>query len=107
MDYLLQYPLSESDIDFLNETWIAFEIVDTGASSIAEMITNMREDRSDIHDSGWCDAETGARLINQYDRVVFKNLSPEDLTYLMVRYSDRLKLLTADMENIYNYRDDI
>lgn len=96
-DYLLRNALNSDDVAFLNETDMVFELVNTHGL----------KPETDAFDSGWCDAETGARLINQYDRVVFKNLSPEDLTYLMVRYSDRLKLLTADMENIYNYRDDI
>jgi len=107
MNYLLQYPLSETDIDFLNETSIAFEIVDTGASSLAETITGLNEDRPELHDSGWCDAATGARIIHEFDRAVFKDVSPEDLTFLMVRYSSRLKLLTPSMQNIYSYRDDI
>ena len=92
MDYILGHRLTESDIEFLNETTIEFEIIDTHG---LKPITN-------IFDSGWCDMPTGARIIGDNDRVIFRNVSPEDETYLTLRYTTRLKGLTTGFKKIYN-----
>jgi hypothetical protein len=94
MDYVLQYPLDHEDIAFLNSTTINYEIFDpTG--------------EFDPNDSGWCDMATGARIINNTDRVAFKNVSPEQLTFLTLKYYNRLKPLHNGFKKIYKYKTDI
>lgn len=93
MDYVLQYQITEDDIDFLNNTSIKFEVFDShGLKSEA-----------DYNDSGWCDAATGARIIGVNDRVAFLNPSPEDLTLLTIKYYNRLKPLHNGFKKIYKY----
>jgi hypothetical protein len=92
MDYILGHQLTESDIDFLNETDIEFEIIDTHGL----------KPQTNVVDSGWCDMTTDARIIGVNDRVIFRNVSPEDETYLTLRYTTRLKELTTGFKKIYN-----
>jgi hypothetical protein len=94
MDYVLQYPLDNEDIKFLNATTIDFEIFDP----VEEINGN---------DSGWCDAATGARIISDTHRVAFKNVSPEQLTFLTLKYFNRLKPLHNGFKKIYKYKTDI
>jgi hypothetical protein len=94
MDYVLQYSLDNEDIDFLNATTIAFEIFDP----VEEINGN---------DSGWCDMATGARIISDTHRVVFKDVSPEQLTFLTLKYYTRLKPLHNGFKKIYKYKTDI
>jgi hypothetical protein len=92
MNYLLRNALTESDIEFLNETDMDFELVNThGLKPEASMF-----------DSGWRDLATGQRIINHLDRVVFKNVTSEQYTYLQLRYRDRLNELTDGLKGIYN-----
>lgn len=91
MDYLLRNSLTESDIEFLNETTMDFEIVDPNGPKPGEG-----------YDSGWCDGPTGARLISHHNRVVFRNVTDEEYTYLELRYRDRLNELTDGLKGIYN-----
>jgi hypothetical protein len=93
MDYLLRYKLSADDIDFLNVTSIAFEIIDTHG---------LRPE-TDITDSGWCDASTGARIIGENDRAVFKDVQDEDLPFLTLKFGDRLRLMHLGLAAIYKY----
>jgi uncharacterized protein related to proFAR isomerase len=91
-DYLLRNSLSDDDIDFLNETDMEFDIVDT---------YSVKSD-SDVFDSGWCDWATGQRMISHRDRAVFKNVTAAQYTYLQLRYRDRLNELTDGLKGIYN-----
>jgi hypothetical protein len=94
MDYVLQFPISSDDIDFLNVTSIEFEIFDpTG--------------KYGENDSGWCDGTTGARLIMSTDRVAFKNVTPEDLLLLELKFHRRIKPLHNGFKHIYKYKLDI
>lgn len=95
MDYVLQYPLTSDDIDFLNVTDIAFEVF------------NPHGLKPEGYDSGWCDMATGARIIDKSDRVAFLNVTPEDLTFLTIRYHDRLKPLHNGFRKIYKYNIDV
>lgn len=92
MDYILRFGITPTDIDFLNETTIEFEIINTHG---------LRAE-TNVSDSGWCDMSTGARIIGVNDRVVFRNVSEEDQTYLTLRYDTRIKQLTSGFEKIYN-----
>jgi hypothetical protein len=94
MDYVLQFPLDNDDIDFLNATSIKYEVFDPSGAY-------------DENDSGWCDAATGARIISGTERVAFLDVSPEELTYLTLRYYNRLKPLHNGFKKIYKYNANI
>jgi hypothetical protein len=87
MDYILRYPLTADDVDFINRSSMDIEIYNP------EIVGN---------DSGWCDAATGQRLVTHGDRAVFRNVSEPDLLMLKLKYDDRLKLLHDGMKSIYN-----
>lgn len=89
-DYLLRNSLSDSDIEFLNETTMQFDIVNTEGPKPGE------------YDSGWCDMATGQRIIHPKDRAVFRHVSEAEYTYLQLRYRDRLNELTDGLKSIYN-----
>jgi hypothetical protein len=91
MNYLLRNTLNNDDIDFLNDTNIIFEIVNT--HGLAPETT---------YDSGWRDAATNARIIGVNDRAVFKEVTSEDYVFLHLRYHDRLLELTDGIKDIYN-----
>ena len=93
MDYVLRQTLSETDIDFLNETTIDFKIINSHGLKAETQIG---------YDSGWCDMATGARIINKDDRAVFKNVSNSELTLLTLKFGKRLKDLHDGMKRIYN-----
>jgi hypothetical protein len=93
MDYILKQSLSENDIDFLNETTIKFEIFDTHG---------LKPETQIGFDSGWCDASTGARIINKNDRAMFKSVSDSELTLLTLKFGDRLLGLHSGLKKIYN-----
>lgn len=93
MDYILKRSLSETDIDFLNETTISFEIINSHGLAPETKLG---------YDSGWCDASTGARIINKNDRAMFKNVSASELTLLTLKFGDRLIDLHSGMKKIYN-----
>ena len=98
MDYILRYPLNPEDIEFLNITSIDYEIHDTrGAAALVE--ANFEKS---LHDSGWCDYATNARIINDKDRAVFRNVTDQQLTFLQMKYGDRLKVLHSGLREIYN-----
>jgi hypothetical protein len=94
MDYVLQFPLDKDDIDFLNVTTIDFEIFNPS-------------EEFDPNDSGWCDAATGARIISDTHRVAFKNVTSEQLTFLTMKYYNRLKPLHNGFKKIYKYKTEI
>ena len=91
MNYILRYPLTASDIGFLNETTIEFEVHNTHGLKVETQF-----------DSGWCDMNTGSRIIGTYDRAVFKNVSEQELTLLFLKFGNRLKELTTGFKEIYN-----
>lgn len=88
MDYILRYELWPEDIDFLNETSIDWYMY--------------KHDVLSDNDSGWCDYSTGGYVVTAQDRVIFKDVSQSDLTFLTLKYGYRLKQLTSDMQGIYN-----
>lgn len=87
MDYMLRYPINSDDVDFLNETTYEYELFNPTVTD---------------NDSGWCDMGTGARIITKSDRVIFRSVSPEQFTLLKLKYTDRLKPLTNNIQCIYN-----
>lgn len=91
MDYILRYTLTESDVNFLNATTIEFEVHNTHGLKVETEF-----------DSGWCDMNTGARIIGIYDRAVFKNVSEQEFTLLLLKFGSRLKELTNGFKEIYN-----
>lgn len=93
MDYVLRRSLTESDVNFLNITTIKFELFDSHG---------LKPETKLGFDSGWCDINTGARIISERDRVRFNNVSPEELTLLILKFGDRLKELHDGMKRIYN-----
>ena len=95
MDYVLQYPLTSDDVDFLNATSIQFEVF------------NPHGLKPEGYDSGWCDMATGARMIGENDRVAFLSVSDEDLLLLTLKYHDRLKPLHNGFKKIYKYDPNI
>ena len=98
MDYILRYPLNSDDIDFLNMTSIEYEIHDTlGTAALVE--ANFEKG---LHDSGWCDYATNARIINDKDRAIFLNVSESQLTFLELKFGERLKPLHAGLREIYS-----
>ena len=86
MDYILRYPLTSDDVDFINNSSIDIEIYNP---TITE------------NDSGWCDAATGQRLVTDGDRAIFRNVSDPDLLMLKLKYADRIRELHDGMKKIY------
>jgi hypothetical protein len=97
MDYILKRSLSESDINFLNETTIKFEIFDTHG---------LKPETQLGFDSGWCDASTGARIIGKNDRAMFKNVSEPESTLLLLKFGDRLLEMNTRLNKIYNVKEE-
>ncbi len=93
MDVVLKGQLREEDIDFLNHTSIEFSIFNShGLMS-----------ETNLNDNGWCDMNTGARIIGINDRVMFRNVQAEDLTLLNLKYDRRVLILDHDgLRKIYN-----
>ena len=90
MNYILRYRLTSTDINFLNETTIEFEIHNTHGY------------KPGVYDSGWCDMATNARIIGDHDRAVFYNVSEKEYTLLLLKFGSRLKELTNGFKEIYN-----
>lgn len=88
MEYILRYELTSDDIEFLNETSIDYDL--------------HRPDKLSVNDSGWCDYSTGGYIVNVKDRAIFKNVSPEELTFLTLKFGTRLKELHDGLREIYN-----
>ena len=87
MNYLLRYPINFDDVKFLTATSYDYELFNPTVTD---------------NDSGWCDAGTGGRIVTGADRVIFRNVSPQQFTLLKLKYQDRLKLLTGTIYDIYN-----
>ena len=88
MDYILRYPLTSDDVKFLNATTVEFELHNSRLLS--------------ENDSGWCDMATDARIITDNDRVIFRNVTDKQYTFLKLKYPVRLKELTSGLREIYN-----
>lgn len=99
MDYLLRFPIEDIDLDFLNTTTIKYDVLDVHRSPFGKLVTDLDE-----FDSGWCDMATGARIVSERDRIVFRDVSPQELTLLLIKFPERLKKLTDTMERIYNIK---
>lgn len=97
MDYLLRFPIEDADCDFLNSTSIKYDVVDAHKDTITKLATDV----DDMLDSGWCDWATGARIVDERDRVVFRNVSDSDLTFLTLKFGKRIKKLAGGMKEIY------
>ena len=87
MDYILRRPLTEDDIDFINRSSVEVELHNTKVGS---------------NDSGWCDMNTGCRIITRTDRAIFKNVSEPDHLMLILKFDDRLTPLHDGLKTIYN-----
>lgn len=87
MDYILRYPLTSGDVDFINNSSMDIELYNPDITG---------------NDSGWCDMATGYRLVMHSDRAVFHNVGEPDLLMLKLKYGDRLKPLTEPLKSIYN-----
>lgn len=48
-------------------------------------------DKMSINDTGWCDYETGARILSTNDRVLFTTGNSKDEIVLKLKFGDRLK----------------
>ena len=87
MNYVLRFPLNFDDVEFLTETSYEYELFNPTVTE---------------NDSGWCDMGTGGRIVTGADRVIFRNVSPEQFTLLKLKYTERLKPLTGTIYDIYN-----
>jgi hypothetical protein len=94
MDYALQYSLTSDDIEFLNETTIKYTI--HNSDGIHGMF-------GETSDSGWCDYATGARVIVLTDRAVFLDVTKEELTFLTLKYAERLRPLHNGYDKRFKY----
>ena len=88
MDYILRYTLNAEDIEFLNMTTIPFELHNPFVK--------------ELNDSGWCDYSTGSRIVSDDDRVIFKEPSEQQVTFLQMKFGNRLKELHDGLREIYN-----
>jgi hypothetical protein len=88
MDYILRYELTPDDIEFLNITSMDYEL--------------HKPDKLSENDSGWCDWSTGGYIVSKNDRVIFKDVSDSDLTFLTLKFGTRLKELHEGMQAIYD-----
>lgn len=88
MDYILRYELTPDDIEFLNITSMDYNL--------------HTPDRLSKNDSGWCDYSTGGYIVSKNDRVIFKDISDSDLTFLKLKFGTRLKEFHEGMQAIYN-----
>jgi hypothetical protein len=88
MDYILRYELTSDDVEFLNITSIEYDL--------------HTPDKLCENDSGWCDYSTGGYIVSKNDRAIFRNVTPEQETFLTLKYQDRLKELTQGFKDIYN-----
>jgi hypothetical protein len=88
MDYILRYELTAEDVEFLNITSIEFDL--------------HTPDKLCENDSGWRDYSTGGYIVSKNDRAIFRNVTPEEDTFLTLKYQDRLKELTQGFKDIYN-----
>lgn len=88
MEYILRYSLESEDIEFLNYTSIDYDLHTPNSMA--------------LNDSGWRDMNTGGYIINKNDRVIFKNVSASELTFLTLKFGSRLKPLHSGMREIYN-----
>ena len=88
MDYILRYKLTPEDIEFLNITTIEYDLHNhtVGAKD----------------DSGWCDMATGGRIVDRKDRAIFKAPTEQQITFLQIKFGDRLKELHDGLREIYN-----
>ena len=73
--YLLNRRLTSEDVDFLNSTDIEFMF---------------KTDLLAPYDSGWCDAATGARIIQASDRIIFHPATEEEEVFLKLKYMTEL-----------------
>lgn len=87
MDYILRYQLTSDDIDFINNSSMDIELHNPTITG---------------NDSGWCDYDTGQRLVTHNDRAVFYNVSEPDLLMLKLKFGDRIKELHDGFKSIYN-----
>ena len=88
MNYILRYALTPDDINFLNITSLDYDL--------------HTPDKLSEHDSGWCDYSTGGYIVSKNDRVIFKDVSDIDLTFLKLKFGTRLKEFHEGMQAIYN-----
>lgn len=88
MDYILRYELTSDDVEFLNITSIEYDL--------------HMPDKLCENDSGWCDYSTGGYIVSKNDRAIFRNVTPEQETFLTLKYQGRIKELTQGFKDIYN-----
>ena len=88
MDYILRYELTSDDVEFLNITTIEYDL--------------HTPDKLCENDSGWRDYSTGGYIVSKNDRAIFRNVTPEQETFLILKYQDRMKELTPGFKDIYN-----
>jgi len=87
MDYILRYELTPEDIEFLNMTTIEYDLHNHTVGA---------------NDSGWCDMTTGGRIVDCKDRAIFKAPSAQQITFLQIKFGDRLRVLHNGLREIYN-----
>ena len=102
MDYLLRHRIEDADCDFLNSTSIKYDIVDSQKTTLTKLATDVDE----MFDSGWCDMATGARIVSERDRVVFRNVSAQDHTLLLLKFGTRIRELHKGFKQIYRVTDE-
>lgn len=88
MNYVLRNRISYDDIEFINSSSYDYELFNPHLLS--------------ENDSGWCDMGTGSRIVTASDRIIFKNITPQQFTILVLKFQNRLKPLVTSTEEIYN-----
>jgi hypothetical protein len=78
--YKLNRALKNTDIDFINESDVPFEIDDN------ELLGTT--------DSGWCDGASGQRIVTPSMRVVFDLSDPTHKTLVHTKYFGELELVS-------------
>jgi hypothetical protein len=78
--FLLQLSNPEGDCNFLNATPIYFTFVGDAKN-----------------DSGWCDWETGARIISQRDKIILVTEDSEEEATIKLTFGERLQELEDEI----------
>ena len=87
MDYVLRNHISYDDIEFINSSSYEYELFNPHLLSEP--------------DSGWCDMGTGSRIVTASDRIIFRNITDQQFTMLVLKFQQRLKPLVNHIDEIY------
>jgi hypothetical protein len=78
--WFLSPPYLSDDIDWINNSGLDYEI----------------ESPYEAGDSGWCDMGTGQQIITSQHKIFLKTCDDKEETWLMLKYDNRVKILSRD-----------